>query len=175
MNRACAALTAVVAMTVLIPSAAVALPPVSPLTAMSASPQSMPDADNVAVVERLYGAFAAGDMATIGTLLSPDLVWVEAESGPYADLNPYRGPGAVAEGVFGRIGQQWRDFAVTPSTLLPSGATVVSLGRYTGVNIATGERLDAEFAHVFTLLDGKVVAFQQYTDTAQWVDAVTPD
>jgi ketosteroid isomerase-like protein len=132
------------------------------------------EADNKAVIERLYAAFAAGDGATLGTLLSPDLVWMEAEGGPYADNNPYMGPGAVFEGVFGRIGQQWQGFAVTPETLLPSGDQVVALGRYTGTNIATGAVLDAQFAHVFTLVDGKVVAFQQYTDTAQWVAAVTP-
>lgn len=133
------------------------------------------EADNKAVVEALYRAFAAGDGAAIRAILSPDLVWIEAENGPYADLNPYMGPGAVFEGVFGRIGQQWQNFAATPVTILPSGDRVVSLGRYAGTNIATGEALDAQFVHVFTLAGGKIVGFQQYTDTAQWVDKVTPD
>tara|TARA_R110002051_G_scaffold265594_1_gene325462 strand:+ start:492 stop:947 length:456 start_codon:yes stop_codon:yes gene_type:complete len=133
------------------------------------------ETDNKAVVESLYRAFAAGDGAAIGAILSADLVWIEAENGPYADLNPYVGPGAVFEGVFGRIGQQWQGFAATPETVLPSGDRVVSLGRYTGTNIATGAVLNAQFAHVFTLADGKVIAFQQYTDTAQWVAAVSPD
>jgi len=108
-------------------------------------------------------------------LLAADLVWVEAESGPYADRNPYNGPGAVFEGVFARIGAEFEGFVVTPATLLPSGDRVVSLGRYTGTNRATGEALDAQFVHVFTVTDGKITHMQQYTDTAQWVDVVTPD
>ena len=40
------------------------------------------DAANIAVVQSLYAAFAAGDGATIGAVLSPELVWIEAEAGP---------------------------------------------------------------------------------------------
>lgn len=133
------------------------------------------DAANQAVVESLYRAFAAGDGATISGLLAEDLVWVEAEGGPYADHNPYSGPGAVFEGVFGRIGAAFEGFVVTPVTFVASDDRVVAMGRYTGTNRATGEALDAQFAHVFTVTNGKITHFQQYTDTAQWMDAVTPD
>lgn len=133
------------------------------------------DAANKAVVESLYRAFGAGDGATIAGLLAADLVWIEAENGPYADRNPYNGPGAVFEGLFARIGAEYEGFVVTPVTYVASGDRVVALGRYTGTNRATGEALDAQFAHVFTVSDGKVTRFQQYTDTAQWVDVVTPD
>jgi ketosteroid isomerase-like protein len=133
------------------------------------------DAANQSVVEALYRAFAAHDGATIGGLLAADLVWMEAESGPYADRNPYNGPAAVFEGVFARIGAGYEGFVVTPTVFIASGDRVVALGRYSGTNRATGEALDAQFAHVFTVTGGKVTRFQQYTDTAQWVDVVTPD
>ncbi len=133
------------------------------------------DAANQAVVETLYRAFGAGDGATIAGLLAADLVWIEAENGPYADRNPYNGPGAVFEGLFARIGAEYEGFVVTPVTYIASGDRVVALGRYTGTNRATGEALDAQFAHVFTVSGGKVTRFQQYTDTAQWVDVTTPD
>ncbi|MDP2115856.1 MAG: nuclear transport factor 2 family protein [Brevundimonas sp.] len=148
-----------------------------PMTAAAepARPAERADAANQAVVERLYSAFAAGDGATIASVLAPDLVWIEAENGPYADRNPYNGPGAVFEGVFGRIGAEFEGFAATPATFVASGDRVVSLGRYTGTNRSTGEALDAQFVHVFTVTGGKIVHFQQYTDTAQWIDVVTPD
>lgn len=142
----------------------------SPASAVAAS-----EAAKRAVVEGLYRAFAAGDGATIGGLLAADLVWVEAEGGPYADRNPYIGPGAVFEGVFGRVGAAFEGFAATPQTYLVSGDSVVAFGRYTGTNKATGEDLDAQFVHVFTVTDGKITHFQQYTDTAQWMDVVSPD
>lgn len=150
--------------------------------AMAGTPHSPRQAEaastlaaNQAVVEGLYQAFAQGDGAAIAAALSPDLVWTEAENGPYADRNPYNGPGAVFEGVFGRIGAAFTGFAATPQTYLPNGDRVVVLGRYTGMNNATSEALDAQFVHVFTLADGRIVAFQQYTDTQQWNDVMTPD
>jgi len=139
-----------------------------------ASPGRTPS-DGQAVVEALYQAIAAGDGAVISGLLSPSLVWIEAEGGPYADRNPYNGPGAVFEGVFGRIGAEFRGFAATPVSLHASGDKVFAQGRYTGTNIATGEALDAQFVHVFTVSNGQITGFQQYTDTAQWVDVATPD
>ena len=163
-----AALTAACALGVTIATAA---EPARPAVTADAAG----DAANRAVVEGLYRAFGAGDGATIAGLLDPGLVWIEAENGPYADRNPYNGPGAVFEGLFARIGAEYAGFVVTPVTYLVSGDRVVALGRYTGTNRATGEALDAQFAHVFTVSGGKVTRFQQYTDTAQWMDVVTPD
>lgn len=152
---------------------------VSPMAAAAESPEpagvARDLAANEAIVESLYRAFAAGDGATIAGLLSPTLVWIEAEGGPYADRNPYNGPAAVFEGVFGRIGAEFRGFAATPATFHASGDKVFAQGRYTGTNIATGEAIDAQFMHVFTVSDGRITGFQQYTDTGQWVDVVTPD
>jgi len=133
------------------------------------------DAESRDVVESLYSAFAAGDGAAISGLLASDLVWIEAENGPYADRNPYLGPGAVLEWIFGRIGAEFEGFVVTPVTYLPSSDRVAVLGRYSGTNRATGKALNAQFVHVFTVAGGKIVHFQQYTDTAQWVDVVTPN
>jgi ketosteroid isomerase-like protein len=48
----------------------------------------------------------------------------------------------------------------------------VTEGRYTGTYKATGRRIDAQFAHVWRISDGKVSGFQQYTDTAQFHDAI---
>ncbi len=50
---------------------------------------------------------------------------------------------------------------------------VVALGRYGGVYKATGVKVNAQFVHVFRFKDGKVASFQQYTDTAQFKDAVS--
>ncbi|WP_235562837.1 nuclear transport factor 2 family protein [Brevundimonas sp. Root1423] len=144
-------------------------------TAPAATAAPAQEAANQAVVEELYRAFAANDAPAIARVLDENVVWTEAEGGPYADRNPYRGLSAVFDGVFGRIGVHFRDFRITPETFLPSGNRVVVLGRYAGTEIVTREPLDAQFAHVFTVANGKVTAFQQYTDTAGWIDAVTPD
>ncbi len=45
-------------------------------------------AENVAIIRSIYGALATGDIPTVLGLLSPDVVWNEAENFPYADGNP---------------------------------------------------------------------------------------
>ncbi len=170
MNIRLVSIIALAAAGAMVASGSAAEPP-QPVVAVDAAS----DAANRAVVESLYRAFGAGDGATIAGLLAADLVWIEAENGPYADRNPYNGPGAVFEGLFARLGAEYEGFVVTPVTFVASGDRVVALGRYTGTNRATGEALDAQFAHVFTVSRGKITRFQQYTDTAQWVDVTMPD
>ncbi len=123
--------------------------------------------ENVELVRTVYAAFAAGDVPAVLGAMSPDIVWNEAENFPYADRNPYLGPEAVLTGVFGRIATDWDGFTVVPGEMLDAGDTVVVLGRYRGTCRATGRALDAQLAHVWRVADGRVVGFQQYTDTLQ--------
>lgn len=124
-------------------------------------------ADNVAIIRKLYDAFAVGDVPGVLGAMSPSIVWNEAENFPYADGNPYKGPEAVANGVFMRCGTEWDGFTVTIDEILDGGETVVALGRYSGVYKTTGKAMNAQLAHVWRIRDGKIAQFQQYTDTAQ--------
>lgn len=127
--------------------------------------------DNVQIVKSLYEAFAKGDVAAVLGAMDDKIQWMEAEGFIYAAGNPYIGPGAVASGVFQRIMTDADNFAVTPSTFIGEGDTVVAQGRYTGRMRATGIAVNAQFAHVWRLRDGKITNFQQYTDTYQWMVA----
>jgi hypothetical protein len=129
---------------------------------------------NVDLIAGWYAAFARGDAAAVLGAMDPGIVWNEAEHFPYADRNPYVGPGAVAEGVFLRLATEWEQFQVIPEEILDAGERVVALGRYKATNKATGKAIDAQFAHVLRVSGGKVTAFQQYTDTAQVADAMKP-
>jgi ketosteroid isomerase-like protein len=123
------------------------------------------------IVKSLYNAFARGDVPAVLGAFDPRIQWREAENIRYADGNPYTGPQAVAEGVFQRLTSDVDGFAVHPEHFVEGGDTVVVEGRYRGKMKATGRKIDAQFAHVWHLRDGKVVRFQQYTDTRQWAEA----
>ena len=127
---------------------------------------------NVDLMKSLYEAFGRGDVPTVLAAMDPGIVWNEAENFPYADKNPYVGPNAVVEGVFARLGGEWDGFNVALEEVLDAGDTVVSLGRYGGTYKKTGTRIHSQFAHVWRLRGGKIVKFQQYTDTLQAAKAV---
>ncbi|BDI59448.1 nuclear transport factor 2 family protein [Qipengyuania nanhaisediminis] len=121
-----------------------------------------------ATAASLYDAFAAGNMDRIAALLGDDVQWVEAEGGPYEAGNPYVGVEGVGAGVFGPIGESYEGFAATPERYTTEGNRVVVEGRYTGTHRETGETLDAQFVHVYTIDGETIEAMQQYTDTYQW-------
>jgi ketosteroid isomerase-like protein len=99
--------------------------------------------------------------------------WWEAENFIYSDYNPYVGPNSVLEGVFMRIGNEWDGFTVAPKEVLDTGDTVIGHGYYSGTYKKSGKNVRAQFAHFFSFRDGKIIKFQQYTDTAQFQEAVS--
>lgn len=129
--------------------------------------------ENVNTIRNLYDLFARGDVPTVLAGFHPEIEWNEAENFPYADGNPYIGPHAVLEGVFMRLGCEWDYSNLDISEVLDAGESVVAAGRYQAKNKATGKEINAKFAHVWKLRDGKAVSFQQYADTQQVVDAVS--
>ena len=135
------------------------------------TPAAAQSSSNEQRVRSIYDAFARGDIPAVLGTFDSNIVWMEADSIDYADRNPYRGPNAILEGVFMRLGQDWNNFRVKIDQVVDDGDTVVTLGRYNASNKSTGIPLDAQFVHVWSLRDGKVIRFQQYTDTEQFARA----
>jgi len=128
--------------------------------------------DNAAFLQGLYGAFARGDVPTVLAAMDPEIEWNEAEHVTFWPGKAFVGPDAVVQGVFARIPATFGDtFRIEVTRLLDCGSTVVMEGRYKGIVQATGNDLDVQVSHVWDLADGKVVKFQQYTDTWQFAEA----
>lgn len=106
--------------------------------------------------------------------MASDVEWREAESSPYeAGAGSYVGPDAVVANVFAPLGEDWSAFGVTPALFHDAGDVVTVEGRYSGDHATSCKSLDCQFCHVWTLKDGSVVKFQQYTDTAQFAEVVS--
>ena len=131
-------------------------------------------ATNTDLVRSLYADFAAGNVPAFVAKLAPNVHWNEAEGFPLADRNPYVGPKAIVEGVFGRVAETWRDFKVVVKDVVGSGDVVTMFGRYLGTAIATGNKLDVQVAHTWWVAAGRVVRFQQMVDTAGVAKSLAP-
>ena len=118
---------------------------------------------NTEIIRGLYAAFAKGDIPTVLGALAPNARWTEAEGGPYGGT--FIGPNAVLENVFMKIGGDWDGYAAVPDEFIANDNTVVALGKYSGKYKATGKSFTAPFVHVWKFQDGKVISFQQHTDT----------
>ncbi|MDO7171493.1 ester cyclase [Mariniflexile sp. AS56] len=127
---------------------------------------------NTEVINSLYNAFAVGEIPTVLDLLDADVIWNEAEGNAYADGNPYKGPEAVLNGVFARIGADHEYFKLIDIHLHDmSENKVLATLRYDAKVKKTGKTYNAQVAHLWTLKDGKVISFQQYVDTKKLADA----
>jgi ketosteroid isomerase-like protein len=127
---------------------------------------------NMEVIRGIYESLSRGDVTAVLGQMHRHIEWREAENFIYADRNPYRGPQAVLEGVFTRLGSEWLDFKVMPEEWLDAGNHIVVLGTYSGKHKESGREVRAQFAHVWGVTHGRAVRFQQYTDTKQFADAV---
>lgn len=128
--------------------------------------------ENSALIDRLYKAFAKGDIPAVLGAMDPNIVWNEAEGNAYADGNPYMGPEAVLNGVFGRIMQEHEYFNLVDIELHEMlNDKVLATLRYDAKS-NNGKSYNAQVAHFWTLKDGKVADFQQYVDTKKLSDAL---
>lgn len=117
------------------------------------------------IIMALYEGFAVGDIDAIVSLMAADIVWREAEHNKLADRNPYIGPGAIVEGVFARVGEDFDEFEVEIGHVVEDGDTVVMQGRYRARAKASGAEINPQIVHWWTVKDGKIAAFQQHVDT----------
>lgn len=130
--------------------------------------ESLAPEENRAVVNGMYQSFAAGDIASVLASLDPNVEWNEAEGNAWAEGNPYVGPDAVLEGVFSRVGEEYDYFNLKNIKLHEmANNKVLATLRYNAKRKDNGAEIDAQAAHLYTLRNGKVIAFQQYVDTKQ--------
>jgi ketosteroid isomerase-like protein len=132
--------------------------------------------DNMTTVRQVYDAFARGDVPAVLDALSDSIEWNEAEHFTYWTGGPFIGKQAIVNGVIARIPRDFDGFAIEVRRIVAAGSTVLVQARYRGTAKATGRKFDIQAAHVWELQDGKVVRFQQYTDTWQFaqVTAIAP-
>ena len=128
--------------------------------------------ENITVIRGMYEFFSRGDVTSVLGQMHQHIEWREAENFIYADRSPYRGPQAVLEGVFMRLASEWADFKVIPEEWLDAGNHIVVLGTYSGRHKESSREVRAQFAHIWGVTHGRVVRFQQYTDTKQFADAI---
>ncbi len=125
---------------------------------------------NIDVIKRLYQAFSEGDIDSVSALIDPSVEWIESDGIPYGGV--FKGYEAVLNGVFAKIGAEWDNFTAHVDQFIDAGDIVVTLGTDSATYKATGKKMIAPTASIWTLKNGKVVKFRQYIDTLAVVNAI---
>jgi len=122
--------------------------------------------ENLAIVKGIYNAAARANFPAFLGAMDAAIEWNEAENFPYADRNPYIGPQAVAEGVFGRIAADWEYWTLSDLQFHDTKEDMIIVtGRYNAKNNAAGKIIKAQATHIWRVKNDKAINFQQYADT----------
>ena len=137
---------------------------------MTAKPNELGVRKNVDTVQEAYAAVGRGDIPALLDLLTDDVEW--ALQGPA--VIPFAGTRYGREGVaefFSLLGETVEFQEFEPREFVAQGDTVVVLGFERNLIKPTGRTFEQEWAHVYTLRDGKVAKHRALEDTAAYVDA----
>ena len=130
----------------------------------------MSDKTNVDVVRQAYSAFGQGDIPAFLSLLTDDVEWIM--QGP--STIPWAGTRHEPEGVaeFFSLVEETLEFEqFEPREFVAQGDTVVVLGYERSLVKSTGRTFEQEWAHIYTLRDGKIAKVRIIDDTAAQVVA----
>ena len=126
----------------------------------------MEEARNTKVVQEAYAAFSRGDIQTLLSKFTDDIVWtgVYGAGSHVPTAGERRGKAAVAE-FFKQVAENINFSRFEPKEFIATGDKVVALGHYTATT-PMKKSFDSDFAMVFTLRNGQVARFQEFCNSA---------
>jgi uncharacterized protein len=126
---------------------------------------------NVALVQSLYAAFGRGDIESIIAGLAADVAWdVTGRREDYPLCGRWQGAEQVRK-FFAGVAELQESQEFSPKEFIAVDDRVFVLGHYSWTFRKTGRKIATDWIHVFTIRGGAVVAFREFTDTAQFAAA----
>ena len=125
----------------------------------------MSEQENTKIVQQAYDNFKNGDLPALLGLFSDDIDWQlpQIENMPF--FGARKGRAATGE-FFQSLAEAQEVLTFNPKEFVAQGDKVVALGDYSWRVKATGREFGSDWVHVWTVKDGKLSGFQEYTDTA---------
>jgi uncharacterized protein len=132
----------------------------------------MSEAQNTQLVKDAYAAFQRGDIAALLNMVDDNVEWqgVIGTEGVLPQAGVRHGRAAV--GDFFRLVAETTDFtAFEPREFVAQGDQVVAVGTYAARMKPSGNAIACGWVMLFTVRNGKIARFREYSDSAQLVRA----
>jgi ketosteroid isomerase-like protein len=119
---------------------------------------------NIDLVKQCYDAYSKGDIQRLLGCIAQDVDWEL----PFVEAVPFSGRrhglDQVAE-FFRQMDQLQEAREMQPRDFIANGDRVIVMGHYEWIVKSTGAQYGGDFSHVFTIANGKIVNFKEYTDS----------
>lgn len=122
------------------------------------------------IVKAHYDANDRRDVAGMFADIGPETVWTEMAGFPCAGT--FIGPNQIIKNVFEYLAAEFENYTFKLDRLLDAGDDVVGIGDYSGTSRKTGKHFNARVVHVWTVANGQISKFEQFTDTRLVADAL---
>jgi ketosteroid isomerase-like protein len=119
--------------------------------------------DNARIVKDAYAAFGRGDIPGLLAMLAEDVEW-QNPGGDYPLAGTYRGRNEVTNFIQ-KILQDFDILGLEPREFVAQGNRVLVAGWERATVKATNQNYEADWIHAFTVRNGKIAKFREYTDT----------
>jgi len=127
---------------------------------------------NIKLIKGLYEAASEGDFGPFRKALDPDVEWIEPNVPGLWFSGTHQGAVAVWKEVIGPAAEKLEAFRVKIKRIYAVGENVIAIGYFHGHAKTTGKELYAATAHVCTVHRGKIVRFEGFHDTANWLETL---
>ena len=132
----------------------------------------MSESATVEVVKNAYAAFQRGDIQGVLALVDDNVDWhaIKGAEGAAPHAGARKGRAQVAD-FFVQLGASTEFTRFEPREYIADGDQVVAIGDYAATVKTTGRSIVSDWAMVFTVRDGRIVRFREWSDSAQLVRA----
>ena len=125
--------------------------------------------DDVEILREAYDALNHGDIPGTVEILDADAEWHEHSDLPEADN--YRGRETIRAFLENFL-ESWDVFRQEVEELIPSDGRVLILLHMVGQGKGSGIRVEARYAHVWTMRNGRGVRVDAYNDRESAMEAL---
>jgi ketosteroid isomerase-like protein len=130
----------------------------------------MNEQENTQIVEQAYDKFKQGDIPQLLGLFADDIEWEldAVENVPFSGAR--RGKDEV-EKFFTTLDEEQQVLQFEPREFIAQGDKVVALGYYAWSVKSTDRTFESDWAHIFTIRNGKIASFREFMNSAAAAEA----
>jgi ketosteroid isomerase-like protein len=130
----------------------------------------MNEQQNTELVQQAYAAYGRGAVDDVLACMAADIDWEIPAVPALAFTGKRQGRDQVAQ-YFQLAAEQQAVREFTPREFIAGGDKVVVLGHGAWTARETGQDFESDWVHVFTVKDGRIVAFREFMDAHVAVEA----
>ena len=120
---------------------------------------------NTEIARKCYEYFGRGDITSLLNLYSDDIRWTTPKIENAVFSGSRQGKDALVE-FFEQLDKAEEFSRFEPKEFIAQGDKVVVLGEFTATVKDTGNTYSADWVHVTTFKEGKIIEFHEFFDTA---------